>query len=68
MPRRTILTERQRQSLFRLPDDAPTLLRHYVLSDEDLDRIRRRRGPRNRLGFALQQLSMARPVISDLYP
>src|SRR4051812_27808672 len=61
VPRRTILTERQRQSLFRLPDDAPTLLRHYVLSDEDLDRIRRRRGPRNRLGLALQLCALRYP-------
>jgi len=61
VPRRTILTERQRQSLFRLPDDAPTLLRHYVLSDEDLDRTRRRRGPRNRLGFALQLCALRYP-------
>jgi TnpA family transposase len=61
VPRRTILTERQRQLLFRLPDDAPTLLRHYVLSDEDLDRIRRRRGPRNRLGFALQLCALRYP-------
>ena len=61
MPRRTILTERQRQSLFRLPDDAPTLLRHYVLSDEDLNRIRRCRRPRNRLGLALQLCALRYP-------
>jgi hypothetical protein len=61
VPRRTILTERQRQSLFRLPDDAPTLLRHYVLSEEDLDRIRRGRRPRNRLGLALQLCALRYP-------
>src|SRR4051812_44473664 len=61
VPRRTILTERQRQSLFRLPDDAPTLLRHYVLSDEDLNRIRRCRRPRNRLGLALQLCALRYP-------
>jgi hypothetical protein len=61
VPRRTILTERQRQSLFRLPDDAPTLLRHYVLSDEDLDRIRCCRRPRNRLGLALQLCALRYP-------
>src|SRR3954466_11535372 len=53
VPRRTILTERQRQLLFRLPDVAPTLLRHYALREEDLDRIRRAE-QRNRLGLALQ--------------
>src|SRR4051794_18133643 len=61
VPRRTILTERQRQSLFRLPDDTPTLLRHYVLSEEDLDRIRRGRRPRNRLGLALQLCALRYP-------
>jgi TnpA family transposase len=61
VPRRTILTKCQRQSLFRLPDDAPTLLRHYVLSDEDLDRIRRCRRPRTRLGLALQLCALRYP-------
>lgn len=54
MPRRNILTERQRAALFELPSDEPSLLRHYTLSDEDLEQINQRRRPENRLGFALQ--------------
>jgi len=36
MPRRQILTERQRSALFDLPTDEASLLRHYILSDDDL--------------------------------
>jgi TnpA family transposase len=54
MPRRTILTERQREALFELPSDEASLLRHYILSDDDLRHIKQRRRDRNRLGFALQ--------------
>ncbi len=54
MPRRNILTERQRAALFDLPSDEPSLLRHYTLSDEDLEHINQRRRPENRLGFSLQ--------------
>ncbi|RAX37839.1 Tn3 family transposase [Rhizobium tropici] len=61
MPRRTILTERQRERLFDLPTDEPSLLRHYILSDGDLRCIRLRRRPRNRLGFALQLCAFRYP-------
>lgn len=54
MPRRHILTERQRSALFHLPIDELSLLKHYTLADEDLEHIRERRRPENRLGFALQ--------------
>lgn len=54
MPRRNILTERQRSALFDLPVDELTLLRHYTFSDEDLEHIRERRREENKLGFALQ--------------
>lgn len=54
MPRRQILTDRQRSSLFDLPTDSASLLHHYTLSDDDLEQIRRRRQSHNRLGFALQ--------------
>ena len=39
---------------FDLPTDEATLLRHYTLSDDDIEHIRVRRGGHNRLGFALQ--------------
>jgi len=54
MPRRHILTERQRQLLFDLPVDEETLLRYYTLDDEDILHIQKRRNAHNKLGFALQ--------------
>ena len=54
MARRTVLTSRQRSALFSLPQHETELLRHYTLSDEDLQHIEARRRPRNKLGFALQ--------------
>ena len=54
MARRTVLTSRQRSALFALPQREADLLRHYTLSDEDLQNIAARRRPRNKLGFALQ--------------
>ena len=43
MPRRHILTERQRKALFKLPTDEGTLLQHYILDDDDIEHIRTRR-------------------------
>ena len=54
MARRTVLTSRQRSALFSLRQHETELLRHYTLSDEDLQHIEARRRPRNKLGFALQ--------------
>ena len=54
MPRRSIWSARQRAALFDLPTDEAALLRHYTLSDDDIEQIRVRRGGHNRLGFALQ--------------
>ena len=54
MARRTVLTSRQRSALFALPQREADLLRHYTLSDEDLQNIGVQRRPRNKLGFALQ--------------
>ena len=61
MPRREILTDRQRSSLFDLPTDSATLLHHYTLADDDLEQIRRRRQSHNRLGFALQLCAFRYP-------
>ena len=41
MPRRQILTDRQRSSLFDLPTDSATLLHHDTLADDDLEQILR---------------------------
>ena len=42
------------RGLFDLPTDEAALLRHYTLSDDDIEHIRVRRGEHNRLGFALR--------------
>ena len=54
MPRRSILSAAERESLLALPDTKDDLIRHYTFSESDLSIIRQRRGPANRLGFAVQ--------------
>ncbi|EHL22911.1 transposase-like protein [Acidovorax sp. NO-1] len=54
MPRRSILSAAERDNLLALPDAKEELIRHYTFSDTDLSIIRQRRGPVNRLGFAVQ--------------
>lgn len=54
MPRRSILSTAERDNLLALPDAKEELIRHYTFSDTDLSIIRQRRGPANRLGFAVQ--------------
>lgn len=61
MPRRSILTDRQRAALFDLPTDNASMLRHYTLADDDLEIIHARRRPHNRFGFALQLCALRYP-------
>jgi TnpA family transposase len=61
MPRRHILTERQRAALLDLPTDELSLLKHYTLGDDDLAHIQERRRPENKLGFALQLCALRYP-------
>ena len=61
MPRRSILTERQRSALFDLPTDDASMLRHYTLADDDIEHINERRRPENRIGFALQLCALRYP-------
>jgi len=61
MPRRSILTARQRAALIDLPQDEASILHHYTLSDHDIEVIRTRRHARNRLGFALQLCAFRYP-------
>ncbi|MGC5799336.1 Tn3 family transposase [Sphingomonas sp. NFX23] len=61
MPRRHILSARQRSSLLDLLTDEASLLRHYILADDDLIHIDRRRRPENRIGFALQLCALRYP-------
>jgi len=61
MPRRQILSDRQRAVLLDLPTDEGLLLRHYTLADDDIEYIRSRRRPHNRFGFALQLCAFRYP-------
>ena len=53
LPRRSTWSTRQRVALFDLPTDEAALLRHYTLSDDDIEQIRVRRERHDRLGFDL---------------
>ena len=44
MPRRSILSAAERESLLALPDTKDELIRHYTFSESDLSIIRQRRG------------------------
>ncbi|MBB3104802.1 DUF4158 domain-containing protein [Azomonas macrocytogenes] len=63
MPRRSILSVTERESLLALPDTKDELIRHYTFSETDLSIIRQRRGPANRLGFAVQLYYMRYPGV-----
>ncbi len=54
MPRRSILTAADRDTLLALPETDDELIRHYTFSETDLALIRLRRGDANRFGFAVQ--------------
>lgn len=54
MPRRSILSATERDSLLTLPTAVGDLIRYYEFSEFDLSITRQRRCPANRLGFALQ--------------
>jgi TnpA family transposase len=63
MPRRSILSATERESLLALPEDQDELIRHYTLNDADLALIRQRRKPSNRLGFAINLCYLRFPGI-----
>ena len=48
-------------ALLDLPTDEAALLRHYTLSDDDIEQIRVRRGGHNRMGFVLQLCAFRYP-------
>ncbi len=54
MALRELLSSSQRDAFETIPIDRAGLIEHYVLSDQDLSLIRRRRGAQNRLGLAVQ--------------
>lgn len=53
MPRRKMLTDRQRAALLDQPTEETAMLRHCTLADDDLEIIRTHRRRHNRFGFAL---------------
>ena len=63
MPRRSILSATERESLLTLPDAKDELIRHYTFNETDLSVIRQRRGAANRLGFAVQLCYLRFPGI-----
>ena len=48
MALRELLSSAQREAFEAVPLDRAALIEHYVLSDQDLSLIRRRRGAQNR--------------------
>ena len=64
MPRRSILSATERESLLALPDAKDELIRLYTFNDADLSRIRQHRVAANRLGFAVQLCYMRYPGIA----
>ena len=54
MPRRSILSATERDSLLAIPDAFDELIQHFTFSESDLSMIRQRRGNENRIGFAVQ--------------
>lgn len=61
MAHRSVLTARQRKALLYFPEDEASILNHYVLSEDDIFNINRKRGDHNRLGFALQLCAFRYP-------
>ena len=54
MPRRSIFSIAERDSLLAIPSAEDELIRHYTFNANDLSLIRQRRGEANRLGMAVQ--------------
>jgi len=73
MPRRTILSEAERETLRALPSSQDELIQHYTLNELDLALIKQRRNSHNRLGFAVQLCYLrypgyALPIGEDVSP
>jgi Domain of unknown function (DUF4158) len=61
MPRRSILSSGERETLLAMPEAEEDLIRRYTFSETDVSVIRQRRGRANRLGFAVQLCYMRYP-------
>lgn len=63
MPRRSILSAAERDSLLAMPDAKNDLIRHYTFHETDLSIMRQHREPARRLGFAVQLCYTRHPGI-----
>jgi len=63
MPRRSLLSASERDTLLAIPASREELIRLYTLSESDLSLVRQHRGAVNRLGFAVQLCYMRYPGI-----
>lgn len=63
MPRRSILSTLERESLLEFPKTSEELIRHYTFNDSELVIINQHRKSENRLGFAIQLCYMRYPGI-----
>lgn len=63
MPRRSILSTAELDGLIVVPKAKDELIRHYTFNEADLAIIRQRRGPANRLGFAVMLCYMRYPCV-----
>ena len=54
MPRRSLLSQAERELLFAFPTDDSEMNQYYTFSEHDLSFIRQHRTPQNKLGFAVQ--------------
>ena len=63
MPRRSILSPAERDSLFSFPESRDEIIRHYTFNEAELSLIGQHRGAANRLGFAAQLSCMRYPGV-----
>jgi len=64
MPRRSILTAAERETLLGWPEAQAELIRHYALRATDLAIVRQHRGAANRLGYAVQLCYVRHPGVA----
>ncbi len=64
MPRRSVLSDSEKQSLLGIPTDLAELSKYYLLSEADISLIDQKRGKHNKLGFALLLCCMRYPGLS----
>ena len=61
MTTRRLLPAAARETLFGIPSDIEFLEQNYVLADDDLDLIAKRRSAANRLGLAVHIALLRHP-------